>query len=141
MIKAANKGPRQPQLDGLRSPPGRDADPAAAGSEVLMLRQAQTPRSWRRLCLSRRPLDPEDHSAHRVVGLTEAQANERLKVSSGGIAYYVATIRECFEEAGILLARDASGAPISPERAEKLLHWRKKPFRNMLEAEDLYVGR
>jgi glyoxylase-like metal-dependent hydrolase (beta-lactamase superfamily II)/8-oxo-dGTP pyrophosphatase MutT (NUDIX family) len=110
------------------------------GLEVLMLQRVQTAAFLGgAYVFPGGSLDPEDHSAHRVVGLTEAQANERLQVSSGGIAYYVAAIRECFEEAGILLARDARGAPISPERAEKLLHWRKKPFRNMLEAEDLYV--
>jgi len=84
-------------------------------------------------------LDPQDDSIERVVGLTEAQANERLQVSSGGIAYYVAAIRECFEEAGILLARDAAGKPVSAERAESLMQWRNQPFREMLEAEDLYV--
>jgi glyoxylase-like metal-dependent hydrolase (beta-lactamase superfamily II)/8-oxo-dGTP pyrophosphatase MutT (NUDIX family) len=110
------------------------------GPEVLMLQRVQTAAFLGgAYVFPGGALDPEDHSAHRVLGLTEAQANERLRVSSGGLAYYVAAIRECFEEAGILLARDASGAPLSPERAEKLLHWRKKPFRNMLEAEDLYV--
>jgi glyoxylase-like metal-dependent hydrolase (beta-lactamase superfamily II)/8-oxo-dGTP pyrophosphatase MutT (NUDIX family) len=84
-------------------------------------------------------LDAQDADTGRVMGLTEAQANERLNVSSGGIAYYVAAIRECFEEAGILLAREADGAPISPQRAQSLLHWRNKPFGEMLEAEDLYI--
>ena len=108
------------------------------GPDVLMLQRVQTAAVLGGAhVFPGGALDPEDHSAHRVLGLTEAQANERLRVSSGGLAYYVAAIRECFEEAGILLARDASGAPLSPERAEKLLHWRKKPFRNMLEAEDL----
>src|SRR5919106_253850 len=84
-------------------------------------------------------LDPDDYSPDRVIGLTEAQANERLKLSSGGIAYYVAAIRECFEEAGVLLARESDGTPVSAKRAESLMHWRTKPFRNMLEAEDLYI--
>lgn len=84
-------------------------------------------------------LDPQDDSSERVVGLTDAQASERLKLASGGIGYYVAAIRECFEEAGVLLAREADGAPVSARRAESLMHWRKKSFREMLEAEDLYV--
>ena len=84
-------------------------------------------------------LDPEDDSAHRVVGLTEAQANQRLRVARGGIAYYVAAIRECFEEAGILLAHGKDGKQISAARAESLMHWRNKPFRELLEAEDLQV--
>ena len=84
-------------------------------------------------------LDPQDADPRRVVGLTEAQANERLKLSSGGIAYYVAAIRECFEEAGILIACDRNGKHIDSSRAEKLMPWRKKPFRELLETEDLYV--
>src|SRR5688500_5816435 len=84
-------------------------------------------------------LDPQDADLRRVVGLTEAQANERLQLPSGAIAYYVAAIRECFEEAGILLARDRNGLPVTAGRAERLMHWREKPFREMLESEDLYV--
>ena len=60
-------------------------------------------------------LDPHDSALHeRVRGLDDAQASARLGVPSGGLAYYVAAIRECFEEAGILLLCDRSGAPISP---------------------------
>ncbi|MGH8517478.1 MAG: MBL fold metallo-hydrolase, partial [Panacagrimonas sp.] len=84
-------------------------------------------------------LDAQDNDMRRVVGITEAQANERLKLSSGGIAYYVAAIRECFEEAGILLACDRQGRQIPASRAQSLMPWRNKPFREMLEAEDLYV--
>lgn len=38
-------------------------------------------------------------------GLGDARASELLKVPAGGLAYWVAAIRECFEEAGVLLAR------------------------------------
>jgi 8-oxo-dGTP pyrophosphatase MutT (NUDIX family) len=41
-------------------------------------------------------------------GLTDERASELLQIPSGGLAYWVAAIRECFEEAGVLLARDAS---------------------------------
>ena len=42
-------------------------------------------------------------------GLTDAEASDLLRVPSGGLAYWVAAIRECFEEAGVLLARDSRG--------------------------------
>ena len=110
------------------------------GMEVLMLQRTQSAAFLGgAYVFPGGSLDPQDDSAERVVGLTEAQANERLKVASGGIAYYVAAIRECFEEAGVLLARDAKGAPISAKRAESLMHWRNKPFREMLKAEDLCI--
>jgi glyoxylase-like metal-dependent hydrolase (beta-lactamase superfamily II)/8-oxo-dGTP pyrophosphatase MutT (NUDIX family) len=110
------------------------------GLEVLMLQRTQSAAFLGgAYVFPGGSLDPQDDSAHRVIGLTEAQANERLRLPSGGIAYYVAAIRECFEEAGILLACDRHGAAIGASRAEKLMHWRSKPFREMLEAEDLYI--
>ena len=38
-------------------------------------------------------------------GPSDAEANAALRLPSGGLAYWVAAARECFEEAGILLAR------------------------------------
>jgi glyoxylase-like metal-dependent hydrolase (beta-lactamase superfamily II)/8-oxo-dGTP pyrophosphatase MutT (NUDIX family) len=83
-------------------------------------------------------LDAADAAAHRVVGLSEAQANERLGLPTGGLAYYVAALRECFEEAGVLLAVHKDGAPVSAGRAAALLPWRERFF-EMLEKEDLYI--
>jgi 8-oxo-dGTP pyrophosphatase MutT (NUDIX family) len=40
-------------------------------------------------------------------GRTDAQASELLGVPSGGLGFFVAALRECFEEAGILLAYPA----------------------------------
>jgi 8-oxo-dGTP pyrophosphatase MutT (NUDIX family) len=46
-------------------------------------------------------------------GLDDAAASARLGVEQGGLAWYVAAIRECFEEAGVLLARPGdSDAPV-----------------------------
>lgn len=42
-------------------------------------------------------------------GLTDAEASDLLRVPNGGLAYWVAAIRESFEEAGVLLARDEHG--------------------------------
>lgn len=38
-------------------------------------------------------------------GLDDATASARMGLASGGLAWLVASIRECFEEAGVLLAR------------------------------------
>ncbi len=43
----------------------------------------------------------------------DAGASKVLGVPSGGLAYWVAAVRECFEEAGVLLAADASGKVVS----------------------------
>jgi glyoxylase-like metal-dependent hydrolase (beta-lactamase superfamily II)/8-oxo-dGTP pyrophosphatase MutT (NUDIX family) len=64
-------------------------------------------------------LDAEDNEARlaqRVVGLTAEAADARLSLQQGALAYWIAAIRECFEESGILLACDAAGAPAAPER-------------------------
>jgi len=45
--------------------------------------------------------------------LDDATASARLGLDHGGLAWYVAAIRECFEEAGVLLARPTdSAAPV-----------------------------
>ena len=43
------------------------------------------------------------------VGLDDADASRQLNIDHGGLAYWVAAVRECFEEAGVLLANDDSG--------------------------------
>src|SRR6187402_1314284 len=110
------------------------------GMEVLMLQRTQNAAFLGgAYVFPGGSLDPQDNDLSRVVGITEAQANERLKLASGAIAYYVAAIRECFEEAGILLACTKDGQAISAARAESLLKYRNKPFREMLEGENLYI--
>src|SRR3990170_4535738 len=110
------------------------------GMEVLMLQRTQNAAFLGgAYVFPGGSLDAHDADMRRVVGLTEAQANARLQLDSGAIAYYVAAIRECFEEAGILLAHDKDGRRVSAARAESLLKYRNQPFREMLEAEDLYL--
>jgi len=42
-------------------------------------------------------------------GLDDAAASRRLGIERDGLAYWIGAIRECFEEAGLLLCYDASG--------------------------------
>ena len=44
----------------------------------------------------------------RITGLTDAEASARLGIASGGLSYWVAAVRECFEEAGILIGHDST---------------------------------
>jgi 8-oxo-dGTP pyrophosphatase MutT (NUDIX family) len=56
-------------------------------------------------------LDDADNASdlHALcAGLDEAAANRALGVAAGGLAYWAAAIRECFEEAGVLMAYDAA---------------------------------
>ncbi len=59
-------------------------------------------------------VDPEDRGPKAealCAGRTDAEASALLGVGSGGLAFWVAALRECFEEAGVLVARSAAGAP------------------------------
>ncbi|MBF2755114.1 MAG: NUDIX hydrolase [Gammaproteobacteria bacterium AqS3] len=64
-------------------------------------------------------VDPGDiELEERCNGLTDAEASARLGIPSGGLAYWIACIRECFEEAGLLLGLDSSGAMLNLEGDE-----------------------
>src|SRR6476619_2975163 len=56
----------------------------------------------------------DDHDRHENLdrvcrGRRDAEASAQLGIDAGGLAYWVAAIRECFEEAGVLLAYDRDG--------------------------------
>jgi 8-oxo-dGTP pyrophosphatase MutT (NUDIX family) len=61
-------------------------------------------------------------------GRSDDQASNLLGVDHGGLAFWVAAIRECFEEAGVLLATVGGAAVVSladPEVAERFTMYRK----------------
>ena len=117
--------------------------PGAGGPEVLMIQRTQSAAFLGgAYVFPGGALDAQDADARivkRIVGLTPDQADARLKLPSGGLSYYVAAIRECFEEAGVLLLVDSAGSPISAAHAQALLHFRNKSFVELLESEDLFV--
>ena len=53
----------------------------------------------------------DDHTELETlcVGHGDASASARLGIDRGGLAYWVAAVRECFEEAGVLLASGMDG--------------------------------
>jgi 8-oxo-dGTP pyrophosphatase MutT (NUDIX family) len=57
--------------------------------------------------------DRTDDVASHCVGLDDATASDLLGIERGGLAYWVAALRECFEEAGVLLARTSDGTVMS----------------------------
>jgi len=55
-------------------------------------------------------VDEGDRGMERwSVGRTDGEASAALGVARGGLAFWVAAVRECFEEAGFLLARTGDG--------------------------------
>lgn len=83
------------------------------GLEVLMLRRAERASDHHQSGAAVFPgglLDGHDRGRHGLCrGLDDATASARLGLREGGLDYWVAAIRECFEEAGLLLATDATG--------------------------------
>ena len=81
----------------------------------------------------------------RVTGMTDADASRRLGQDTGGLAYWVAAMRECFEEAGILLAEGEDGLPLDGARVAGLARFRsalnsgKLAFAEFLENERLVL--
>ena len=72
-----------------------------------------------------------------------------LGEDKGGLAYWVACIRECFEEAGILIAYREDGSPFDPsdsEERERFVDYRNRlnageaVLENMCEEENLTLA-
>ncbi len=86
---------------------------AAQGIEVFLLRGSQGAAfAGGAYVFPGGAVDASDHDrvlAHACAGIDDAAASRLLKLERGGLAYWVAAIRECFEEAGLLLAYDGSG--------------------------------
>lgn len=59
-------------------------------------------------------VDEGDFVPELLEGLSDDEANRRLGIAAGGLRYWVAAIRECFEECGVLLAY----------RGGRLIRWR-----------------
>jgi 8-oxo-dGTP pyrophosphatase MutT (NUDIX family) len=75
------------------------------------------------------PEDAHDDLARVVAGRDDASASTQVEVPSGGLAFWVAAIRESFEEAGLLLAYDRDGRIISfddPDVASRFVEHRRQ---------------
>jgi len=97
-------------------------------------------------------LDASDFSEEAMAlcpGIDDATASGLLKLERGGLAYWIAAIRESFEEAGLLLAYDAGGEMIALNESESIerfgeyrraLNAGEQEFMEMLSAEGLRLA-
>lgn len=85
-------------------------DAVGGGLEVFMLRRnLQSDFVGGAYVFPGGAVDPHDRHENLdpiCTGRTDANASEQLGIDRGGLAFWVAAIRECFEEAGVLLAYD-----------------------------------
>ena len=91
-------------------------------------------------------LDGGPEAEALCLGRTDAGASALLGFESGGLAYWVAVVRETFEEAGILLARRAGGPDLlagNPDEEERFAAERaavndgSRRFLDLCRAEEL----
>jgi 8-oxo-dGTP pyrophosphatase MutT (NUDIX family) len=96
----------------------------------------------------------DDHDRHEDLdrvcrGRTDAEASRQLDIGRGGLAYWVAAIRESFEEAGVLLAYDEAGDVIrldEPGTKERFVEHRRavdtgqRRLVDVCEEEDLQLA-
>jgi 8-oxo-dGTP pyrophosphatase MutT (NUDIX family) len=99
----------------------RDAEPT--GVEVFVLRRtANAAFAADMYVFPGGRVDDVDHAAELEPycdGLDDATASARLGIEKGGLAFWVAAVRECFEEAGVLLARRRDGEPLVVDEADR----------------------
>jgi glyoxylase-like metal-dependent hydrolase (beta-lactamase superfamily II)/8-oxo-dGTP pyrophosphatase MutT (NUDIX family) len=84
-----------------------------AGPQVLMLRRAEKPgdQNSGATVFPGGLLDKSDAGhAELCLGLDDATASQRLGLPSDALHYWIAAVRECFEEAGLLIAVAIDGA-------------------------------
>ena len=110
-----------------------------AGIEVLLSRRAErgdhNSGAW---VFPGGIVDPGDAQTHDCcAGLDDATASARLGLPANGLDYYIAAVRECFEESGLLFATERSEPGRSSELVrlddaigERLAAWRGPLHRN-----------
>ena len=122
----------------------RDVD---AGYEILMLRRnLRSDFVGGAYVFPGGGVDPGDAPelvGDLTYGLDDEAASARLGLDRGGLAYYVAALRELFEEAGLLLACDESGRAFEPADRAQVAHLahlrravneRRTPFAEVLRS-------
>ncbi len=123
-------------------------DVQGQGIEVFLIERAAKTNFGGAYVFPGGKVDLEDASGRlsdMCQGVSDADASSALGMEKGGLAYWVAVIRECFEEAGILLAYRKDGNNFDPEdesENERFINFRKrlndgeiKPFSNTIEIE------
>ncbi len=89
-------------------------------------------------------LDRTDHHpeiASLCVGLDDKAASETLGIEQGGLAYWIAAIRECFEESGLLLGYRGNDQllQLASDEAERLAALRLEMAQSKLSFIDILL--
>ena len=108
---------------------------AKDGVEVFLVERASKANFGGAFVFPGGKVDPEDGLDEMeaiTTGASDKELSKTLGIEKGGLAYWVACIRECFEEAGILIAYREDGSPFDPSDSEE--RDRFVDYRNRLNA-------
>ncbi len=83
----------------------------ARGPEVFMVQRPRTGDFPDLHVFPGGKVDEQDFLPAHASGLDDEEASRKIGVDAGGLRYWVAAIRECFEECGVLLA-SRHGEPV-----------------------------
>ena len=92
------------------------------GMEVLMVKRSKKPPFENLYVFPGGKIDEGDYSKDLESycdGHNDQEASLTLGLNNGGLSYWVACIRECFEEVGVLLARKKDGSMIDLNNKDK----------------------
>ena len=90
--------------------------------EVLMVKRSKRPPFGNLYVFPGGKIDESDKDLNITNfcnGLNDEQASIKLGIDEGGLSYWVACVRECFEEVGILLAIKNNGEELDLNGADK----------------------
>ena len=112
------------------------------GMEVLMVKRSKKPPFENLYVFPGGKIDEGDYSKDLESycdGHNDQEASLTLGLNNGGLSYWVACIRECFEEVGILLATKKSGEKLNLEDEDKSKfdQYRKKLINNEINILDV----
>lgn len=104
----------------------------ARGVEVLLMRRPERDNDFRSgACVfPGGVVDAGDSTMQRwCLGLDDAAASRRLGLEQGGLDFFVAALRECFEEVGLLYVCRPDGAALDAAALRALRAWRPRLHR------------
>ena len=112
------------------------------GMKVLMVKRSKRPPFENLYVFPGGKIDAHDHSEEYLLhcdDFSDKLASEKLGLDKGGLGYWVACIRECFEEVGILMARKKSGECINLQGENKIKFnsYRNKLIKNEISLSDI----
>ena len=100
--------------------------------EVLLVKRSNKPPFGNLYVFPGGKIDDDDHLAELknfCDGLDDRSASDKLGLEDNGLSYWIACIRECFEEVGILMAIKNSGEKLDLNGKDKYIF---EEYRKML---------